>query len=281
MEIGILLTLIASLLWSTNDIFNKKCILEGIDENFVLWIRFPVSTLLTLPLGIYFWEPSYKLLLSTLFWLPLEIAGSLFFIKSLKYSPISEVIPFLSFIPVFSTLGGMLILKEHITLEGTLGIFLIILGSFIITGGSPKIFLSSKKGIIMMILSALCFGLNIPIGKFAIVNSNPFFFTWFYCIVMTVGLLPFINRRELLNIKNYKNPYIIPIGFLFTLGGLFYNTALNVYPSPYVSAVERISIIFSVIYGKIFFKEDIKKSFFASIFMIFGVILISIGNKTN
>ena len=274
METGIILAILASLSWATNDIFNKKAILKGYDENFILWIRFPIGTLITLPLGIYHWKVSFNLLLSTFLWLPLEIAGSIFFIKAIKVSPISEVMPFLSFIPVFSLVGGIFMLREEVDIYGALGILLIISGSFIITGGSLTSIFTIKKGILYMLISAFCFGINVPVGKFAIISSNPYFFTWYYCLVMSVGLLPFLRGEEILNAKNYKNVYILPIGLLFSLGGILYNMALGLSPSPYISAVERTAIIFSIVYGKIFFGEEIKKSFAGSILMILGVLFI-------
>ncbi|WP_457599825.1 EamA family transporter, partial [Hydrogenivirga sp.] len=53
--LGILLALLSAFFWATNDIFNKKSLLRGYNENFVLWIRFPVGAVLLLPAGIYFW----------------------------------------------------------------------------------------------------------------------------------------------------------------------------------------------------------------------------------
>ncbi len=275
MEIGIFLAILASLSWATNDVFNKKSIIEGFNENFILWIRFPISTIITLPAGIYFWDPSLMLFLSTFLWLPLEIVGSIFFIKAIKLSPISEVIPFLSFIPVFSLAGSFIILGEDITKGGLIGIGFIIVGSFIITGGSLKILFIFKKGIMFMLISSICFGLNIPAGKFAIINSNPYFFTWYYCLVMSIGLLPFVSIKEILKTSNYKNKYIIPIGVLFVTGGLLYNMALSLTPSPYVASVERTAIIFSVFYGKIFFGEEIRRSFAGSLLMLVGIVFIT------
>jgi len=127
-----------------------------------------------------------------------------------------------------------------------------------------------------MIISALCFGTNVTIGKYAIIHSNPFFFTWYYCVVMSAGLLPFVNRKELTRFENYRSKYILPIGILFTLGGLSYNLALTFAPSSYVASAERISMIFGVIYGKIFFKERIKKAFPATVLMIIGIFLLTL-----
>ncbi len=275
-ETGIFLAILSAFFWSTNDIFNKKSILKGYDENFILWIRFPLCTLFTLPLGFLLWDPSKELLISTLFWLPLEIAGSIFFIKALKFSPLSEAVPFLSFIPIFSALGGFFLLDETIDSKGISGILLIISGSFIITGGSLKTLISPDRGIFYMILSAFCYGINVAIGKYAIVHSNPFFFTWYYCVVMSLGLLPFVRKKELVKVSNYKSKYIVPIGILFSLGGLSYNLALTFAPSSYVASAERISMIFGVIYGKIFFKEKIKRAFPATILMVIGVFLLTL-----
>ncbi len=274
---GILLALLSAFLWATNDILNKKSIIGGYDENFVLWIRFPVGAVLLLPLGVYFWDLNFTILWTTLLWLPFEIVASVLFIKGIKYSPLSVGMPFFAFMPLFSAIFGFLLLGESLSFYGVTGILLILLGSFVITGGSFTTFFKANIGSLYMLLSALLFGVNVVIGKFVITHSNPFFFSWYYCLVMSAGLIPLVGLGEIKRRENYSNPLNIPMGLLFSLGMVAYTTALLYTFTSYVASVERLAIILDILYGKLIFNERIKKSFLGGILMVLGAILLSLG----
>ena len=274
--LGILLALLSAFFWATNDIFNKKSLLRGYDENFVLWIRFPVGAVLLLPLGLYFWELNFTVIWTTFVWLPLEVVASVFFIKGIKHAPLSVGMPFFAFMPLFSALFGFFLLGERISAEGFLGIVLILLGSVVITGGSLRNFFKANRGSLYMLLSAMLFGFNVVVGKFVITRSNPFFFSWYYCVVMSFGLIPFVGIRELLNRKNYRNPLNLPMGIFFSLGMVTYTTALLYTFTSYVASIERLAIILDVLYGKLFFGEEIRRSFWGALLMVLGAVLLGV-----
>lgn len=272
---GILLALLSAFFWATNDILNKKSLQRGYDENFVLWIRFPVGTLLLLPAGIYFWDFNATVLWTTFLWLPLEVVASVFFIKGIKLAPLSVGVPFFAFMPVFSALFGFLFLGEKIAPPGLLGIGLILAGSFVLSGGSLVTFLKANRGSLYMLLSALLFGGSVVIGKFVIVESDPVFFAWFYCAVMSAGLLPIVGLREILRKENYTNPLNVPMGLLFSLGMVSYTLALERTFTSYVASIERLAIVLDVIYGRIFFGEEISRNFWGALLMVLGAVLLA------
>jgi len=274
--LGILLALFSAFFWATNDIFNKKSLLRGYNENFVLWIRFPVGAVLLLPTGIYFWDMNLTILWTTLVWLPSEVVASILFIKGIKHAPLSLGMPFFAFMPLFSALFGFLLLGERISTSGLLGILLILGGSFVITGGSLLSFLRMNRGSLYMLGSALLFGFNVVIGKLAITHSNPYFFAWYYCLIMSLGLVPFVGLKEVFSLKNYRNPLNIPMGILFSLGMVTYTAALTFTYTSYVASVERLAIILDVIYGKLFFGEEIRRSFWGALLMVSGAVLLSV-----
>ncbi len=272
---GILLALLSAFFWATNDILNKKSLQRGYDENFVLWIRFPVGTLLLLPAGIYFWDFNATVLWTTFLWLPLEVVASVFFIKGIKLAPLSVGVPFFAFMPVFSALFGFLFLGEKIAPPGLLGMGLILAGSFVLSGGSLVTFLKANRGSLYMLLSALLFGGSVVIGKFVIVESDPVFFAWFYCAVMSAGLLPIVGLREILRKENYTNPLNVPMGLLFSLGMVSYTLALERTLTSYVASIERLAIVLDVIYGRIFFGEEISRNFWGALLMVLGAVLLA------
>ncbi len=202
--------------------------------------------------------------------------ASVFFINGIKFAPLSVGMPFFAFMPLFSAIFGYIFLGEKIETSGFLGIVLILLGSFVITGGSVTSFLKANRGSFFMLVSAVLFGMSAVIGKLAIVKSNPYFFSWYYCTVMTFGLIPLTGFKEIAYKKNYLNPLNLPMGVLFSSGMIAYSLALEKIPVSYTASVERLAIILDVIYGKIFFGEKIKKNFLGSILMVTGAVLLSL-----
>ncbi|HHJ63684.1 MAG TPA: DMT family transporter, partial [Aquifex aeolicus] len=225
--------------------------------------------------GIYFWDFNATVLWTTFLWLPLEVVASVFFIKGIKLAPLSVGVPFFAFMPVFSALFGFLFLGEKIAPPGLLGIGLILAGSFVLSGGSLVTFLKANRGSLYMLLSALLFGGSVVIGKFVIVESDPVFFAWFYCAVMSAGLLPIVGLREILRKENYTNPLNVPMGLLFSFGMVSYTLALERTLTSYVASIERLAIVLDVIYGRIFFGEEISRNFWGALLMVLGAVLLA------
>ncbi|MFN3870042.1 MAG: DMT family transporter [Aquificaceae bacterium] len=275
--LGLSFALLSSLFWGTNDYLNKRLLLKGLDENFVLWVRFPIASLLLTPLGFYYWDMSWKLFLYSLVWLPLEIMGGLLFIKGLKYASLSSAMSFYSFVPVFSALFGWLFLSESPSLLGAFGIAMIIMGSLILVGFSPREFFRKNRGVIYMLLSTAFFGFNVILGKLSVVESNSIFFSWYYSLLMAFGLLVFVKPKNIINWESYKHWEVPTVGILFALGDIFYNLALLLTLSSYVASAERFSLLVALLYGRLFLGESLRGFLLPSFLMIVGNVLMALG----
>ncbi|AAC06571.1 DMT family transporter [Aquifex aeolicus] len=273
--LGITFSLFSAFFWATNDIFNKKLILKGYEENFVLWIRFPLGALLLLPFGLVYWDLNETVIKTTFLWLPSEILASIFFIKSLKYAPLSLAMPFYATMPAFSALAGWIVLGEVLSLRNWLGILLIVYGTTLLAGKNIKSFFTLNKGVLYALFSSFLFGVNVVIGKIAVVSSNQFFFSWYYCLVMSLALIPFVKRFE---VKDFSSDWKFfgIVGLFFSLGMVFYTWAYIYTYASFVAATERLAILLDVLYGKVFFGEKVKNAFKASIIMVLGVFLLSL-----
>ncbi|QID32997.1 DMT family transporter [Pampinifervens florentissimum] len=268
--LGLSLALLSSIFWGTNDYLSKRLLIKGLDENFTLWVRFPIAFLLLTPLGILYWDFNIKVLTYALIWLPLEVLGGVFFIKGLKYAPLSVAMSFYSFMPVFSALFGWLILSEEPSPIGMLGMSLVIFATLILVGFSPKEFFKKNRGVVYMILSTVFFGFNVVIGKASIIESNSLFFSWFYTLCMSFGTLVFVKPSEVFRKENYKHWEIPLLGFLFAVGDALYNLALLLTLSSYVASAERLSLLIAILYGKVLLKEETKRVVFPALLMIAG-----------
>ncbi|RMH04186.1 MAG: DMT family transporter [Aquificota bacterium] len=273
--LGLFLAFLSSLFWATNDLLSKRLLVKGLDEDFTLWVRFPIAFLLLTPLGLYFWDFSLRVFTYSLLWLPLEVLGGLFFIRALKHAPLSLAMSFYSFMPVFSALFGWLLLREKPSLYGYTGVFLIMVASLLIAKFSPRELLKHRRGVFYMLLSAMCFGLNVVIGKLSVIESNAFFFSWYYTLLMSFGVLVFVKPKEVLNLQNYRHKEVPLVGLFFALGDLFYNIALLYTLSSYVASIERFSLLLTLIYAKVFFKERVENLTLPALLMVAGGFLLA------
>lgn len=273
--LGLLLAFLSSFFWATNDLFTKKLIHKGFDEYLLLWIRFPVSSLLLLPFGVLFWDLGTFVLLSTFLWLPVEVMAGVFFVKALKYAPLSVAMSFYSFMPFFSAFFSFLLLKETPNFLGFLGMFLMAIGALLLMGFSPTEFFKKNVGSLYMIISTSLFGFNTVLGKIVVINSNPFFFSWYYTFCMSFGTLLLVDRHHIIRGENYKDKRFIVLGVFFALGSLLYNSALLYAPVSYVAAMERVSLLLSVVYSRIFLGEAVSHLFPGASFMLMGSLLLS------
>lgn len=271
--IGLLLAFISSFFWATNDYFTKRLINKGYDENLILWIRFPIATLILTPLGIYFWDFNLKLLTYTFLWLPSEVIASVLFVKAIKYAPLSVAMSFYSFMPFFSAFFSFLLLGERISLLGFWGICLLVLGSLLLTNFSPKEFVLNR-GILYMLLSTLLFGFNVVIGKLSILETNAYFFSWYYTLLMSAATFLFVPKGSLKNPR--IEPSFLPLGVFFALGDILYNYSLELIPTSYVASVERVSLLMVLIYSKFLLKEEAKNMIKGALLMFLGSVLIAL-----
>lgn len=273
--LGLLLAFLSSFFWATNDLITKKLIHKGFDEYLLLWLRFPVSSLLLLPFGVLFWDLDAFVLLSTFLWLPVEVVAGVFFVKALKYAPLSVAMSFYSFMPFFSALFGFLLLRETPNFLGFLGMFLMAIGVLLLTGFSPTGFFRKNVGSLYMIISTSLFGFNTVLGKMVVINSNPFFFSWYYTFCMSFGTLLLVDRHHIIRGENYKDKRFIVLGVFFALGTLLYNSALLYAPVSYVAAMERVSLLLSMVYSRIFLGEAVSHLLPGAFFMLIGSLLLS------
>lgn len=112
-------------------------------------------------------------------------AGTFLLTKALSISPLSSVIPFLSFLPFFTVIFGSLILKENLSPIQFPGLILLILASLMINYQGKKVNsilglfktlyqdLTHEKGCILVIITSLLWAFAIPFDKLAMQATNP------------------------------------------------------------------------------------------------------------
>ena len=216
----------------------------------------------------------------------INVAAQILYMKAIKTSPLSLTIPFLSFAPMFLLVTSYFVLGEFPGFLGTLGVFMVVVGAYILNinkakGGLTKPLKSilKEKGSRYMLFVAFLYSITTNLDKIAINNSNPFV----YAIAINFTLALFLFPVMLKFSDNHLNDILkhskilFPIGFFTAIASIMQYVAFTMILVVYVSAIKRTASLFSIMYGKYFFEEDnIKERLLGAAIMILGVLMITL-----
>jgi drug/metabolite transporter (DMT)-like permease len=216
--------------------------------------------------------------------LPLNGVSFVVYMKAIKVSPLSLTVPYLAFTPVFMIATGYLFLDEIPNLWGVLGIMTICFGSYILNlepgGGSiyaPFKAFISETGSWLMIIVAFLYSIAAVVGKGGILHSSPLFFTMSFFAALNVFLFVLLTLLKKVNLREFSRRPIkgLIAGCLFYLHALFHGYAISLVKAAYMISIKRLSILISVFYGGLIFKEsNIKMRFLGAALMLSGAVVI-------
>lgn len=279
------IALVTALSFSTADALSKKA-LRDTDDLVIAWVRQGYA-LPFLAIGFLF-VPIPRLDLK--FWLsvasliPLEIGALLLYLRAIRISPLSLTVPFLALSPVFIIITAFILLGEWPSRYGMTGIFLIAFGAYLLNARTTKTgvlepfrAVLKERGSLLMIGVALIYSVTSTLGKVAIEHSSPIFFGFFYPLILTGVLTVFITATGRARSVFSKPKMFLPIGLATATMIFTHYLALSMTQVAYMISVKRTSLIFSVIYGKLVFKEiNIRERLLGSAIMVAGVALIAL-----
>lgn len=215
--------------------------------------------------------------------LPIEIIAIFLYVKALKISPLSLTLPFLSFTPIFLTVIPKVILGEGISLAGFLGVVSITLGGYLLNVDKigkgilePLLAITREKGSRYMLIVSFLYAITSTLGKKAILLSSPTYFALTYFIALTIAFKIFSflwdKQREF-----GKSKAIFFSGILYGVMIISHMYAISLTKVAYMISIKRLSLIFGIILGYIFFKEShLKSRLLGSSFMFIGFVIITI-----
>ncbi len=283
----ILYSILSALGWAISDAFSKKVLSkEGVKDTFLLWARFLFSIPLVLPFMLFMPLPhlTKKFFILHILWLPLEISAIYLYLKAIKISPISLSLPFLSFTPVFLILTGYIFLGEKPSISASFGIILLSSGSYIMNLNhkeqgilAPVKAIFREKGTKLVLFVAFLYSLTSIIGKKLVLHSNPLFFSVYYSFIMSIATSPF-GIKAIKTKKAKITMSVVLSGVFYGIMILFHMLAIKTALVSYMIGLKRLSGVFSVVLGAMFFKEEhIKERFTGAMLMVAGAILITLG----
>ena len=199
--------------------------------------------------------------------------------SALRYSDISIAGCFFSLAPLFLLFTSPLITGDEIPHVASFAVILTVLGSVIIvTEPNRKAFDSKQlKGIGLALVSAFFFSLNNCFDRLAVLEATPalsgFGMTLLSGLILAPIVLPFAGSRAGLKGENVR-PFLwrgaLEVVFMVTkLWALVYLAA------PIVSGIQRLSLVFSIVGGRVFYKEkNFGRRLFGGSIILAGVLII-------
>ena len=286
------LALLTAVFTSCQDVLTKKILLKDRGDLYGItwgWWFFSLPFLWIL-------VPFHKIpLIQPQFWKALAITSVLlvvaviFYVNALSHGDLSLSVPMLAFTPVFMLVTSPYILKEYANLLGVIGIFITVMGSYLLNfhdyrRGILKPFkdLWLRKGPRYMLIVAIIFSVSGNYDKIGILSSSFLIWLVFLHSVVTViltGILLF-QGRSIPDLIRKKWRAFSCIGLFNALTGVSQAIAVQMSFVSYLIAVKRASVIFTALYGFLFLKEkNMRERLAGIILMVLGVLLIVVGKK--
>ena len=185
----------------------------------------------------------------------------------------------------FIPLWGILFFNESISTSAMFGIFLVFIGLIFISiiPIINKDLLITRNLIIGIILSVLV-GLNISfytiVDKKAVSSINPFIYPILITVGGSLGAIMFTgSKNKIMDLKlqfqnNFKTVIIGSTVMYLAYSVMLY--ALNISKMSYAATTRELTIIVGIIWSYFFLREEITRTRFLSIIIIFvGAIIIS------
>lgn len=217
---------------------------------------------------------------------PLNAVGFLLYMRAIQVSPLSLTVPYLAFTPVFMLCTGYLFLGEIPPPRGIAGILTICLGGYIlnIEPGQWRLLapfraVLQETGSWMMLVVAFVYSFTSVIGKKAILHSSPLFFgVWFY-IAFNLSLILLLGLAGKIRFAAFRASPVKGFisGVFLCMQTLLHCYAVSLVEAAVMISVKRLSILFSILLGRVVFRErHASIRFSGALLMLAGTLLITL-----
>jgi drug/metabolite transporter (DMT)-like permease len=217
-----------------------------------------------------------------------SISATILNIEALKREELSYTAPLNAFVPVFTLIIAGLFLGESLHALGVVGIFIIVIGAYVININpgkiarwyTPLVSLFKNTGARITLAVTFSFAINSVFIK-VLTNQSYDPFTILYVTTAITWLLlayvPIVKRSEFRLVAK-SNKLIVLGGTVSSFAGTFFHilAVAGTYAS-YAVAVRRLEAPISVILGWRHLKEtNIRNKLIGSLFMVGGAVIIAI-----
>jgi drug/metabolite transporter (DMT)-like permease len=223
--------------------------------------------------------------------------GTFLLTKAISISPLSSVIPFLSFLPFFTVIFGSLILKENLSQIQFSGLILLVLASLIINYQGKKVNsilelfkilyqdLTHEKGCVLVIITSLLWAFAIPFDKLAMQATNPISHALYHALLCGTifSIARFFSKTSPWGDTKFLAVELQGTYWFLLLGIINASFAMVLqfmaYQISYIGLVEAgkraVSLVSNLFIGALIFKEPVNKfKFLGTVLILIATILI-------
>jgi drug/metabolite transporter (DMT)-like permease len=223
--------------------------------------------------------------------------GTFLLTKAISISPLSSVIPFLSFLPFFTVIFGSLILKENLSQIQFSGLILLVLASLIINYQGKKVNsilglfktlyqdLTHEKGCVLVIITSLLWAFAIPFDKLAMQATNPISHALYHALLCGTifSIARFFSKTcpwgstKFLAVELQGTYWFLVLGIINASFAMVLQ--FMAYQISYIGLVEAgkraVSLVSNLFIGALIFKEPVNKfKFLGTVLILIATILI-------
>jgi drug/metabolite transporter (DMT)-like permease len=281
---GLFAALLSAVFSSSKDLMSKRLAfhLDGTVSTFASFaFALPYYVLLLAALYVM----GYETFTVSLWFLTLVLLRSITdtFAEWLKmyafaHGDLSIVVIVFSISPLFLLITSPLITGDRLSPSEVIAVFLVVGGSILMVyRPSLSKETGQKKGILLAAGASLFFSLNSCFDRLAVQKGTPVFSGFTMTFLSAVFLLPFVLGRSdrLEALRLHRTGFLIR-GFLEIAFMVCKLSALVYLPAPDVVGIQRLSLLLSIIGGRVFFKEgDFRRRLAAGSLILVGVFLIA------
>lgn len=222
----------------------------------------------------------------------LNVLATILMYHAIKTTDLSLTIPMLSFTPLFLIATAAILLGETPTPIGIGGIMLIVVGSYVLNMTEDNAHLLDpfkrmikNRAILSMLGVAFIYSISASVDKIVIRTSDVFFGSAIVCLVIGLAfvLITLFKHGWHATIKGNEQRnlrHTAAVGGMIVIIIIAVNLAYTLQIVPYVIAIKRLNVLFSVILGGMLFKEkNMIKRGFGAIIMVLGMLVIILSNS--
>ncbi len=274
----IILALGSALALSLSDVAAKRA-MRTVHPWSIGWLKFGGAAVCMAPFALAAEMPEpWPFMGYLLLAVPIEAAAIYLYNSAISRSPLSLTVPMLAFTPVFLLVVAWALLGEKPEPLGLLGVALVTAGAYLLhlapgeRGLAPFRAMWREPGPRMMLAVAFLYSFTASLGKKLVLLYSPTFFAAVYPLVLALVISPLAFRAE--RKARFSWPLWPVAGVAVTYAAMvwFHFQAIALAPAAYMIAVKRMSLLFAVVWGRLFFAEfDTRRKTLAAGVMVLGV----------
>lgn len=260
---GILAALISAFCASFKDVWSKK-LSAKVDGSISAFASFAFALplyLLVLGIAWLLGLETFKVAPGFFFWIFLrslsDSVAEWCKMHAFQYGDLSVVSALLSLYPILLLFVSPFVTGDHLSMQELLAVTVTILGTVVILykprNAEAEI---SSKGVLFALGAAGCFSLNTCFDRLAVQTASPTLSGFTMALFAAVFLSPLLIRRVgvVAELRAHQTLFfqrgILEVSFM-----IIKLYALQTLSAPFVVAVQRVSVLISVVNGKMFFQE--------------------------